>query len=240
VLQNARTAGRLARAARVRGIVLDVEQYQGAVFDYARQRFARARSWNSYATQARRRGRELMGALQQGQPDLMLLLSFGHSLPWVLSRGGREPLAACSYGLLAPFVDGLLEGARGRTRVVDGYELSYGARVEPFFADARRLVFGEALTLSAARDAYRRRLRLAFGLWIDYDARRLGFSTRQTGRNYMTPADLERAARAALRASDEYVWVYAERPRWWAARSADERMPIAYDAALRRALADVR
>jgi hypothetical protein len=42
------------------------------------------------------------------------------------SHAGKGALAECHYGLLAPFVDGLLEAARGRTRLVDGHEISNG------------------------------------------------------------------------------------------------------------------
>ena len=153
------------------------------------------------------------------------------------TENGRRPLAQCSYGLLAPFLDGVLETARGGARVVDGFELSYGFREPAQFDDARRLVTAGALPVVGAREAYRSRLRLAFGIWVDYDWRRRGWSQADASRNYLTPEALERVAAAALRASDEYVWIYSETPRWWGAASADARMPTAYDAALRRARA---
>ena len=78
---------------------------------------AAAYGWEAYAAQARLRGREVMTAFQEGYPDLTVFLTFGYSLPWVLSDHGRKPLAETPYGLLAPFLDGLLEAASGRTRV---------------------------------------------------------------------------------------------------------------------------
>ena len=126
ILANARLAGEMARLGRARGVVLDVEQYQGPIFDYRTRKLATSRPWPTYAAQARVRGRHLMRALQEGYPGLTVFLSFGHSLPWVLTERGRQPLAETSYGLLAPFLDGMLEAARDRTRVVDGFELSYG------------------------------------------------------------------------------------------------------------------
>ena len=163
--------------------------------------------------QARLRGRDLMRAFQQGAPDLTVFLTFGHSLPRVLSEHGRKPLSETSYGLLAPFLDGLLEAARGGTRVVDGYELSYGFQHAGQFADARRLVAEGVLPIVGARDAYRERLELAFGLWIDYDWRHRGWSPSEVSHNYFTPESFEAALVAALNESDEYVWVYGETPR---------------------------
>ncbi len=240
VTANARLAGRLARAARARGVVLDVEQYQGQLFDYRRQRLGRVRPWAVYSAQARRRGGELMAALQEGYPGLTVLLTFGHSLPFVLTEHGRQLLEECPYGLLAPFLDGLLERVHGGTRVVDGYELSYGFLQARQFEDARRLVEQAVLPIVGARDAYRRRLRLGFGLWVDYEWRRRGWSASTPANNYFTPESLERAVGAALRTSDEYVWIYAECPRWWAAGTAESRMPEAYAAALRRARSSER
>ncbi len=240
VTANARLAARLARAARARGVVLDVEQYQGQPFDYRRQKLQARRPWAVYAAQARRRGGELMAAFQDGYPGLTLLLSFGHSLPWVQSEHGRRPLEECSYGLLAPFLDGVLERARGGTRVVDGYELSYGFRDPRQFDDARRLVELAVLPVVGAREAYRERLRLAFGIWLDFEWRTRGWSASEPAKNYHTPESFERVVAAALRTSDEFVWIYGENPRWWAAPTPGSRVPEAYAAALRRARAEPR
>jgi hypothetical protein len=240
VTANARLAAELARAGRARGVVLDVEQYQGQLFDYRAQRFASSRSWNTYAAQARLRGREIVSALQDGYPGLTVFLSFGHSLPWVQSEHNRRPLAETSYGLLAPFVDGMLDTARGRTRIVDGYELSYGFREPRQFADARRLVEQGVLPIVAAPLVYRERLQLGFGIWLDYDWRRRGWSATEPSRNYITPETLESTVTAALRTSDEYVWIYNETPRWWGSTKPEARMPEAYVTALRRAKATAR
>ncbi len=240
VAANARLAGEMAVAGRARGILLDVEQYQGQLFDYRPSSAHPERTWEACATQARVRGRELMRAFQQGAPDLTVFLTFGHSLPRVMSEHGRKPLAETSYGLLAPFLDGLIEAARGRTRVIDGYELSYGFHHAGQFSDARRLVTEGVLPIVGAPDAYRQRLQLAFGLWVDYDWRHLGWSTTDTSRNYFTPESFETALNAALSECDEYVWVYGETPRWWGSTDAKAVVPEAYAKAIDRARALVR
>jgi hypothetical protein len=261
IVANARLAAELARVGRARGVLLDVEQYRGQLFDYRRQPLAEAYGWNAYARQVRLRGREVMAALEDGYPGLTLFLTFGHSLPWAqiiapaplggsepygagparnLPLGARRSLGAVSYGLLAPFVDGLLEGARGGTRVVDGFELSYGFKDAKEFAAARRLVFREAVSIAIAPASYRRRLRLGFGLWLDYDWHRRGWRTDDLERNYFSPATFDGAVRAALAATDEYVWVYAETPRWWPTAATDASVPEAYRRVLRRVRDDSR
>ena len=240
IIANARLAGEMARAGRARGVVLDVEQYQGQLFDYRAQRLASSRRWEGYAAQARLRGREVMSALQDGYPGLTLLLTFGHSLPWVLSDNGRRPLSETSYGLLAPFLDGMLEGARGSTRLVDGYELAYGLLDSRHFDEARKLVEDGVMSIVGAPGPYRRRLQLAFGIWLDYDWRHRGWSASDPSRNYLPPKTFETVVVAALRATDEYVWIYGETPRWWGVQKPENRVPEAYVSALRRARATAR
>jgi hypothetical protein len=254
VLANLRLAAELARAGRARGVLLDVEQYQGQLFDFRRQPFASAYGWDAYAAQVRHRGRQAMNAFQQGYPGLTVLLTFGHSLPWVqmtaadppdapprppplgpsqpLPVGARRPLSDVPYGLLAPFIDGLLEAARGRTIVIDGFELSYGFKEPSQFAAARRLVHEEALPIVGAQDAYRRRLRLAFGLWLDYDWRRLGWHPDEPARNYFSPKVLAGALSAGLSSADQYAWLYAESARWWPPAAPRDSVPAAYAAAV--------
>jgi hypothetical protein len=234
VLSNIRLAAELARAGQARGILLDVEQYQGQAFEFGAQPLSSSYGWDAYAVQARLRGREVMTALQEGYPGITVFLTFGHSLPFVLSDGGRRPLTETRYGLLAPFLDGFVEAARGRTRIIDGYELSYGFREPAQFIEARRLVHEGVLPIVGPREAYRHRVRLAFGLWLDYDWRRYGWSTTEPERNYFTPSTFEAALRGALSGSDEYVWVYGETPRWWNAPGRENQVPAAYVTALRR------
>ncbi len=237
VATNARLAAGLARAGRCRGILLDTEQYEGPLFDYRKQRDAQRRPWPEYAAQARRRGREVMAALQEGYPDLTVFLTFGDSLPWKQSERGRKPLAECSYGLLVPFLDGLIEAARGRTRIVDGHELSYGYRDAAAFIDARRAIAGGAPALAADPAAYRRVISAGFGLWLDYDWRKKGWDSHDPAKNYFTPAGFEAALRAAIEQSDECVWIYTERPRWWSEQGTSLALPQAYAEVIRRARA---
>ena len=236
VLANAEHAARLARLGRARGVLLDVEQYEAPLFDFRRQPMAEAYGWDAYAAQVRARGREVMAAFQRGYPGLTVLLTFGHTLPWYqmtaagpvgpagrrdapVPPGARRALADVTYGLLAPFVDGLLDGARGRTLVVDGFELSYGFREPARFAEARRAFGAGALPIVADAAAYRRHARLAFGLWLDYDWRHLGWFPREPSRNHFTPESLATALRAAREATDEIVWLYSEKAPWWSATS---------------------
>jgi hypothetical protein len=235
ILNNACLAAGLARAGQCAGIMLDTEQYQAPLFEYRRQRDAQQKSWDQYADQARRRGREMMEALQAGFPGLTVFLTSGYSLPWAQSLEGRAPLAACTYGLLAPLLDGMVEAAHDGTRLVDGCELSYGYRTPARFDLAYQTMNLELLPMVADTEKYQAVTSLGFGIWMDYQWRHYGWDVEKVNRNYYTPDQFEASVHRALEVADEYVWVYAETPRWWSAEGQSVALPVAYQAALRRA-----
>ena len=235
VMGNARLAARVAREGKCAGILFDVEEYQGGLFTYAKQRDAKTKSWDEYAAQARRRGREVMAAFQEGFPDLTVLLTFGHSLPRTTSEGGKKPLAESRYGLLAPFLDGMVEAAKGDARIVDGFELSYGYKEPARFDEGYRLMKEGVLPIVADPAKYGRVVSAGFGLWMDYDWRKRGWDAGDPAKNYFTPEAFGASLRRALERSDEYVWVYTETPRWWSEGGGRVELPDAYEAAIRRA-----
>ncbi len=234
VVSNARLAAQLARAGNGRGILLDTEQYEGHLFDYAKQRHAERRTWSDYADQARRRGREVMAAFQDGFPDLTVFLTFGHSLLWKQSDQGKKPLAECRYGLLVPFLNGMIDAAEGKARIVDGHEMSYGYRDAGAFIRAHRAIAADAAALAADRAAYHRVVSAGFGLWLDYDWRKKKWQTDDLEKNYFSPARLETSLRAALEQADEFVWIYTETPRWWSEQGGAIKLPPAYVETVRR------
>ena len=141
VVANARLAAGLARAGHCPGILLDTEQYEGKLFDYRKQRDAAAAHLGRVRRPGpppRPRGHDrLPGRLPRPDrlPDVRRTACSG-SRP----STGKKPLAECRYGLLVPFLDGMIEAARGRTRIVDGHELSYGYRDAAAFIDAHRAI----------------------------------------------------------------------------------------------------
>ncbi len=238
VLHNARLAARIAREGGLKGILLDTEQYEAPLFDYREQRDHGRRSYLNYAAQARRRGREVIQAINDAFPDSVLFLTFAYNTP-ELDISTWTELPESHYGLLPPFLDGLLEGAAPGTVVVDGFEQAYGFRGEFQFALARYL-FQEWLSRrSRVPDRYRRHMRLAFGLWLDYQWRCTacyGWDPEDPSKNHFTPSRFREALRLALKYTDQYVWVYTEQPNWW----TGERLHADYYDALREAQAGRR
>src|SRR6266705_3574799 len=201
ILNNAELAARIARDGKCAGLLLDTEQYEGQLFNYHKQRDAQTKSWDQYAAQTRLRGRQLMEAFQQGYPDVTVFLTFAYSLPWAQCGGKRDKLAETDYGLLAPFLDGMIEAAKGKTKIVDGYESSYGYKQPSQFESAyetikqklNRFVCGyetikqKLLPIVADPNGYQKHLSIGFGVWLDRDWRKHGWDTNDFSKNYFTP-----------------------------------------------------
>jgi hypothetical protein len=177
-----------------------------------------------------------MNAFQDEFPDVVIFLTFGHSLPYVQTGGKREKLPEAEYGLLAPFLDGLFEAAGPNVMIVDGHELSYSYRdVAKFPAAYKRMAEEVPAAVVADPKKYNALSSFAFGLWMDYDWRKKGWDTDDPSKNYFTPESFAAALKTALDTSDEYVWIYTETPRWWSAEGKSVKLPDAYVDAVRKA-----
>jgi len=235
VVANVKLAARLARAGHCPGILFDTEQYDGRLFDYHKQRDAKTKSWEIYAAQVRLRGGEVVRAFHEAYPGLTLFLTFGYSMPWMETEGGSRALADCEYGLLAPFLDGMIEAAQGRERIIDGFELAYGYKTPQQFIAARKIMKQDLLPIVRDPDKYQRIFSPGFGLWLDFDWRKKGWNPEDPSKNYFPPDVFGTSVREALSQADEYVWIYSETPRWWSDGGTPVKLPEAYASALRAA-----
>jgi hypothetical protein len=176
-----------------------------------------------------------MEAFQEGDPDLTVFLTFAYSLPRATSGNGAKPLAECQYGLLAPFLDGMVEATRGKARLVDGFELSYGYKEKAQFDSGYRTMKEGVLPIVADPEKYRQVVSAAFGLWMDHDWRKKGWDPADVSKNSFSPEAFGASVRAALERSDEYVWIYTEKPRWWSDAGPMRDLPASYAEAVREA-----
>jgi len=69
VLTNVRIAATVAHATPCDGVLLDIETYARRIFEYNSQPTTATISWDQYAAQVRRRGREVMQAFQKAIQD---------------------------------------------------------------------------------------------------------------------------------------------------------------------------
>ena len=144
-------------------------------------------------------------------------------------------LPKLDYGLLAPFMDGMLDAADDGVMIIDGYESAYGYKTADQFEDARNVVFKWLPEFVKDKDKYRKHTSLGMGFWMDYDWRNKGWDEKDPAKNYFTPEAFENTLKLGLRTADRYVWVYTEKPRWWTDKGGPTGMTQAYIDAVRRA-----
>ena len=238
IISNARLAGKIVHDAGCRGILFDVEQYNTNLFDYHRLQHREGRTWEEYVRQANRRGREVMEAFQADYPDITIFTTFAYCLPWLQTYLGFNPLRNGNYGLLAPFLDGMVAAAGPQVTLVDGCEHAYFFKYPSLFRLARYVMRSDLLYIVQDRRKYHQLLSVGFGLWMDYKSGTRGWNTEDFTRNYYTPAAFEASLHRALEASDKYVWVYTERAAWWSPQGGSVAIPQPYADAIRRSRED--
>lgn len=215
IAQNAKLGAWIAQQAGIKGWMFDVEDYDSNIFKFKAK--PPGHSFTEYSAACRQRGRQLIRAINAEYPDITLLLTFGHALVY----GERDKLADSQYGLLPAFLDGMLETASEATIFVDGGELAYSYKTrEQFVALAKQI--RDSRKLSAVPEIYDRRMKIGFGLWIDYDWRHKGWEPAAVEKNHFRPEELRHSLQLALSLSDGYVWLYSEKPNWWTGASLSD------------------
>ncbi len=217
VLHNARLFAQLCHIGRFDGIVFDTEQYGEQIFakpeDAAQVSIVEQR-----LTQC---GQEWMEAIHTFMPQPIIMFTFGYNAAKPNVGDGR---AEVDYYLLQFFLDGIMEAAADGTRLIDGWEYSYGFRDEAKFKGARE-------TFDRLEDLgpYRYRTELGFGIWLDYAPKKNVWSYEEPNANYFTPSALAQSVEFGNKYGSNFVWIYSQQPNWW----SGERLPSAYVAELK-------
>ena len=173
VLQNAGLAGQIAKQGGCKGFMFDVEQYEGKLFDYRQQKQRDTKTFAEYQQKLRQRGQEWMRVVNKEYPDITILLTFGYSI--AQPRGQAKDRSQVSYGLLADFLDGMLDGCSEKTLLVDAWESSYRYKEQRQFEQAYETIPKKGLDWTAKPEKYRKQVKAGFGLWMDCDWRRKGW-----------------------------------------------------------------
>ncbi len=229
VVSNFAVAAQVAKQGGCKGFMFDVEQYNEGLFDYRKQKRRESKTFAEYQAAVRERGREWIRQINRQFPDITILLTFGYRIAQPPEGKSREE---SHYGLLADFLDGLLEACSEKTQIVDAWEYSYPYKDRKQFEEAYTTIKNQSVEWTAVPDKYRRHVKAGFGIWMDCRWRQVGWNLDDFSKNHFTPEEFEAAVRAALDVSDRYVWIYTEQPRWW----TNERLPKEYV----EALADAR
>jgi hypothetical protein len=221
VVEHFRIAARLAKAGGMKGICFDPEPYDPPheAFTYKAQTGRDRRTFEEYAAKACQRGREVMKAVAAEYPDITIFSFFLNSICASATRHAdpRPLLAGQGYGLLPAFVDGWLDAAPPTVTMVDGHESSYLYNNDAAFLEAANLIRGacQELVSPENRAKYRAQAQTGFGIYLDAYVNPPTSNWYVDGKGGPRVERLRANVTAALRAADEYVWVYGEKCRWW-------------------------
>jgi hypothetical protein len=223
VLANARRFAAEARRAGLTGIVFDNEQYGVKVWEYPGDVRHPELPLSDYWTQATRRGRDLMQALEAGFPGLTIIVLNGPhaTCPAAPSevQGGQSGWPAAA--LQGAFTLGMFEGASDRSEIVDGgevyayrspaeFERSYEYRKREMAQDQRACPFFP----DSLKPDWSRRVSIGFGVFNQAYPHGRGLT--------MNPDVMRQTLANALRRSDRYVWLFTLDMSWFVEGGIDE------------------
>ena len=228
VLAHAKFSARFAKTARCKGIVFDPEPYGNSPWIYARQKYAKTKSFDEYASMVRKRGNQFMNALQGEMPVMKILGFYQFSMPWYYSGHDTRPVQRAEdvnrsdYALLTPFLEGMLEAAGTQVQFIDGNEPSYYFKSALEYYEAYHVMRQNAKQYIAPelRDKFDRNVRAGQALYVDYVFNLRPDAFTDNIAIQLTPEEraqwFEHNTYYALQSSDEYVWLYSEKMNWWA------------------------
>ena len=217
---------RIACEGGLKGIEFDAEMYADKLFNY--QPYC-GKSRHQVWMKARERGRQWITEVQKNYKGITIFCMFLHTLNYE-TLGTADNNAYSQGNLFVPFLNGILDGLEPETKLIEGNEYyTYKASSKRHFDYAlhRERELFNAQVLPENRAKAKAQTYYAPAIYMD------AYFFNQTNANayhkavydVMTPgAAWDDPARMkavyenfpeALRRSDEYVWVYQERCRYW-------------------------
>lgn len=222
VLHNFSLAAKVAKAGNCKGFMFDVEAYESQLFNLTSAAALHTATPEQYRNMVRQRGRELIAAISQEFPDIIILL------PWAYQAYEADKQ---KYELLPDFLDGIFEAAPQMVRLVDAGESAYELKTQMGFQWLHWKLTQDVRRYSVVPKPYTERVEVAFGIWIDAESHKIGWHPDDLTKNFFTPGAFGKSVAYALEATDEYVWIYSQEPNWW----TGAKLPQAYVEALRTA-----
>ncbi|MDO4587928.1 MAG: hypothetical protein Q4C95_11625 [Planctomycetia bacterium] len=210
----------VSQASGNKGVAPDFESYGETLFQYKTDS---GLSWEESKALAFRRGSEFVQAIASYQPNAVVLCLWMNSINSAAGRSSNPDsiLSASSYGLLPSFINGMLSAAPDEMILIDGCENGYyyNSQEEYQRAALNMLLWtGSAMKLvdPELKQKYRRQVRAGFGFYLDMYSNPEGNIYYRGPKEGGTRMDrLSDNLSFAVNASDEYVWIYGEKHRWW-------------------------
>ena len=211
-IENFRMLARVLKEKGIEGIFFDNEEYAGALFNYPDNCSDPTKTLAEYREQARLRGRQIMQAVAQEYPGIVVLAFHG---PYSSFSGTPNQVRGAQTDwqleeLRGPFSAGFIEGLDSRSRFVDGGEVYAYRTVDDFQVsyDYRKTGIATAAAdcpfiSSYLRPVWSPKVGISFGVY------NYGFAGQA-----MDPTIMRTTLERALRRCDSFVWLYCEDVNW--------------------------
>ncbi len=223
VLSKVKYNAKAARAAGCMGIVFDPESYGSSPWHYAKQKHIDQYTFEQYSVKAYQRGQQFMNAMESEIPNLKLLMFLQYSWLHYNTHNldpAKRPAAIEKniYGLMLPFLNGMLDQAGPKVQLIDGNEASYYyTKPEEYYSYYWAIRQGSQINVPhELKEKYERQVRAGNAVYLDH-LYAMRFKPNVSAG--MTPEErakwVEQNVYYALKTSDEYVWLYSERMDWF-------------------------
>jgi hypothetical protein len=230
IQEHCRLLARLGHEGGMKGLLFDPEPYTEPFkqFKYSSQPRRAEHSFDEYWRKARQRGGEVMDAVVSEFPDVVLFTYFLFSECSRALDGSGDPqlkLAGQGYGLLPAFANGWLDRMPSGVTLIDGNERAYRYNSEAAFNAAFVQMKNEcqALVWPENRSKFRAQVQVSHGIYLDAYVNPPSSPWYIDGLGGPRVNRLEQNIASALRAADEYLWIYGEQARWWPPRQPDAK-----------------
>ena len=207
ITNNMRLIAKAARNTRCKGINFDAEFYSKRS-PWDQTIHVEGHSQQELRARVHQRGREVMEAWQSEFPDITILCQF--VFMYVPER----------WELLPYFMNGMLEAAGPKVRIIEGDEESYYWGATSKWFDRYREIRVDSRNKwcdSALHNKYDRQVEVGKSLY-DVEVIEDDRSADEKSKRW------EHNVYIGLMTSDEYVWGYFEKTNWWGTTTSDQPM----------------
>jgi len=221
IVANTALTMQTVAAARCVGVCFDAEPYGANPWAWTGEdkdhTFAQAQA------AARKRGAQVMTAMQAAKPDIKILTFFAFVYQASLGRIPDEAernarLMAHHYALYPSFLNGMLDVINPQARIIDGNESSYYYTDNNGYFRGYHAMKEEARSIVEPdnRDKFTAQVEAGMALYVDQV---MSLRTTPVIANWLQPDERlkfwEHNVYWSLFSTDEYVWLYSERMNWW-------------------------
>lgn len=222
IINHWRIAAEVAKECGVKGIMFDPERYTiNAPFDYNSQLQHEKYSFTQYQAKVRQRGKEVINAVAQVDPNLTIFDFFMFTDAGTMTAAqSSDPAVSLeangAYNLSSAFINGWLDAAPPTMTFVDGCEPAYSYDSELDYLRTANFIRNTALNLIAPenRNKYKTQVQAAFAFYLDAYVNPPGSSWYIPPLSGSRVAALQTNLNYAAQATDQYIWTWGEKDNW--------------------------